>query len=179
VLGHFAFEKVKTSKEPAMGGYGGALGAVLGQALDFVVANPTEFVILRFSHTYHPTECVQQIKEIIASKPAYKNAVYKQTGNLAMKRIGELRGKLIMVFDEKFNHHITPTEGIHRFSKYKDGLANIDGLSTCGVFSSSLELSKVHDGAVKGVEKHLRDHPGDGAGHLHFVYWQQTAGAFG
>jgi hypothetical protein len=179
VLGHFAREKVKGSKEPSMGGYGGALGAVLGQALDFVVSNPSEFVILRFSHTYHPKECMEQIKAVIASKPAYKNAVYKQPGNLAMKRVGDLRGKLIMVFDEKFNHHITPTEGIHRFSKYSAAVQSIDGLATCGVFARSMDMAKVHDGMAKGVDEHLKNHPGDGAGHLHFVYWQQTAGVFG
>lgn len=179
VLGHFAREKQKTSKEPAIGGYGGALEAVLKQALDFVAANATEFVILRFSHTYHPTECVNEIKQIIKSKPAYGNIVYKQPGNLAMKRIGDLRGKLIMVFDEKFHHHITPTEGVHRFCKYSEGVANIDGLATCGVFARSMDMKTVHDGAMKGVEKHLKYHPGDGAGHLHFVYWQQTAGVLG
>lgn len=179
VLGHFAFERVKGSKQPTLGGYGGALAAVLGQALDFVLANTSEFVILRFSHTYYPDECMRQIREVVASKPAYANAVYKQSGNLAVKRVGELRGKVIMVFDEKFNHHITPTEGFHRFAKYSDGATAISGLATCGVFSSSLKVADVHEGAAKGVAKHL-EHPGDpGSGHLHFIYWQQTAGALG
>jgi hypothetical protein len=178
-LGHFAVEKVKGSKQPTFGGFGGALDAVLVQSLDFVVANPTEFIILRFSHTYHPTECVNQVTQVIQSKPHYANAVYKQAGNLAIKRIGELRGKVIMVFDEKFNHHITPTAGIHRFKKYKEGLAHIDGLATCGTFSSSKAMSDVHAGAIGAANKHL-EHPGDpGSAHLHFVYWQQTAGMIG
>lgn len=178
-LGHFAREKVSGSKQPSMGGYGGALAAVVGQAFEFVLANRTEFVILRFSHTYHPSECVDEVKQVIASKAAYSGAVYKQTGNIAVKPIGELRGKVIMVFDEKFNHHITPSEGIHRFKKYKDGLDHIDGLSTCGTFSSSMKMSKVHEGAIGGANKHLA-HPGDTSlGHLHFIYWQQTGSAFG
>lgn len=178
-LGHFAMEKVKKSKQPTMGGFGGALDAVLGQALEFVLGNPTEFVILRFSHTYHPNECLQQIKQFVRSNPRFDGAVHKAPGNIAIKTVGELRGKVIMVFDEKFNHHITPTEGVHRFKKYKDGLTQIDGLSTCGTFASSLDIAKVHDGASKAVSKHL-EHPGDpGVAHLHFVYWQQTAGIFG
>jgi len=107
-LGHFFKEKVPLSKQPAMGGYGGALTAIVGQALDFVIANPSEFIILRFSHTYHPTECVNAIQQVIASNPAYPGALYTQTGNIATKTIGSLRKKVIMVFDEKFNHHITP-----------------------------------------------------------------------
>jgi hypothetical protein len=178
-LGHFAKETVSGSKEPTLGGFGGALNAVVGQALDFVIANPSEFVILRFSHTYHPTECISDIKQLIKSNPAYGNAVYKQAGNIAAKTIGSLRGKVVMVFDEKFHHHITPAEGIHRFRKYKDGLSHIDGLSTCGTFSSSMKIEKVHDGAIGAVDKHMT-HPGDpGTAHLHFVYWQQTAGMFG
>src|SRR5437870_689925 len=55
-LGHFAKEKVKGSSQPTLGGYGGALGALLGQALDYVIAHNTEVIFLRFSHTYHPTE---------------------------------------------------------------------------------------------------------------------------
>jgi hypothetical protein len=170
--------KLKFSEEAAIGGYGGSLSAVVRQALDFVTANTSEFVILRFSHTYHPNECMQEIKQIIA-RPGYSNHVYKSSGNIAMKRIGELRGKVIMVFDEKFNHHITPAEGILRFSKFKEGTSNIDGLSTCGVFASSRDLAEVYAGTMKGVENHLRNHPGESAGHLHFVYWQQTAGILG
>jgi hypothetical protein len=181
VLGHFAREKglIGKSKQPTLGGYGGALYAVLGQAFDFVLGNPSEFVILRFSHTYHPTECVNEIKQILANEPTYAAAVYKQPGNIAAKPLGTLRGKVIMVFDEQFNHHITPAEGIHRFKKYSEGLSHIDGLSTCGTFSSSMSMSKVHEGAIGAADKHLT-HPGDpGTAHLHFVYWQQTAGTFG
>jgi hypothetical protein len=179
LLGHFAMEKVKGSDQPTLGGYGGALAAVLGDALDFVVSKPTEFVILRFSHTYHPTECIDEIKQVVAMKPTWKSAVYTDTGNIATKPIGNLRGKVIMVFDEKFNHHITPTEGIHRFKKYSDGLARIDGLATCGTFSSSMKMSDVHRGAVDAIAKHM-EHPGNpDVGHLHFVYWQQTAGMLG
>jgi hypothetical protein len=176
-LGHFAKEKTKGTKLPTLGGYGGTLAAVLGQAIDFVISNNSEFIILRFSHTYHPDACVKQIKEIINAKPEYKGAIYKNTGNLAIKPISELRGKVILVFDEKFNHHITPMEGIHRFKKYSDGVSHIDGLSTCGTFSSSLKMSEVHKGASSAVDKHL-NHPAD-PGHLHFVYWQQTAGLLG
>src|SRR5690242_11441208 len=53
-LGHFGMERVKLGKlklsqEPALGGYGGALSAILSQAFDFVIGNTSEFVILRFS----------------------------------------------------------------------------------------------------------------------------------
>ncbi len=175
-LGHFAREKVKGAAQPKMGGFGGTLAVIVRDALEFVLAHPTEFIILRFSHTYHPTECVHEIKDIIADQ-RYANAVFKEQGNLATRRIGDLRGKVIMVFDEQFNHHITPTEGILRFKKYSDGLTNISGLATCGTFSSSLKMSKVHEGAIGAVNKHLA-HPPD-PGHLHFVYWQQTGGIIG
>ena len=178
-LGHFAMEKVKGSKEPTLGGYGGALEAVVRQAIEFVLAHPSEFIILRFSHTYHPTECVDEIKAVIRSKPRYAGAVYKQNGNVATKAIGALRGQVIMVFDEKFNHHITPTEGIHRFKKYSDGLSHIDGLATCGTFSSSMKISDVHKGAMSAVRKHLAHTGSPDTAHLHFVYWQQTAGVLG
>lgn len=174
-LGHFFKEKVVGSKQPTMGGYGGALTAIVGQALDFVISKPSEFIILRFSHTYHPTECINAIQQVIASNPAYANAVYKLTGNIATKTIGELRGKVIMIFDEKFNHHITPTQGIHRFKKFSADADQIDGLATCGAFASSSDMSKVHAETIRAVEKHRTEHQGT-PGHLHFVYWQQTGG---
>jgi hypothetical protein len=174
-LGHFFKEKVPLSKQPTAGGYGGALTAIVSQALDFVIANPSEFIILRFSHTYHPAECINAIKEVIASNPAYPGVVYKQTGNIATKTIGSLRKKVIMVFDEKFNHNITPGEGIHRFKKFSADADYIDGLSTCGNFASTSDVKKVHTESMKGVEKHVKEHVGK-AGHLHFIYWQQTGG---
>jgi hypothetical protein len=174
-LGHFFKEKVPLSKQPAMGGYGGALTAVVGQALDFVIANPSEFIILRFSHTYHPTECVNAIRHVIAGNPAYPGALYTQTGNIATKTIGSLRGRVIMVFDEKFNHHITPGQGIHRFKKFSADAEHIDGLATCGAFASSSDISKVHADTLRAVAKHRTDHLGT-PGHLHFIYWQQTGG---
>src|SRR5262245_55557960 len=126
-----------------------------------------------------PPNGVAQVKNLIASQPRYANAVYKKSGNLAATAIGELRGKVAMVFDEQFHHHITPTEGILRFKKYSDGLSHIDGLSTCGEFARSMSMSDVHKGAEKGIDKHLT-HPGDpSTAHLHFVYWQQTAGILG
>lgn len=176
-LGHFAMERKKSST-PAMGGYGGALEAVLRSAFEFVLGHPSEFVILRFSHTYHPDACVQEIYQIIQGDQRFGQATYKETGNIATKPISSLRGKVIMVFDEKFNKKITPTAGVHRFKKFETGLEQIDGLATCGKFSRSMSMSKVHDGAIDAMNKHINTHQGQ-PGHLHFVYWQQTAGLFG
>lgn len=176
-LGHFALERKKKAT-PAIGGYGGALEAVLRSSFEFVLANPTEFVILRFSHTYHPDACVQEINQIIQSDARFSGATYKLTGNIATKPIGELRGKVVMVFDEKFNKKITPTAGIHRFKKFKTGLDQIDGLATCGNFASNMNMATVHAEAISAMTEHMNDHKGQ-PGHLHFVYWQQTAGIFG
>lgn len=93
-----------------------------------------------------------------------QSLIYKSDGgNIADQKIRFLRGKVVMVFDQKsFPAHVTPGEGINRFSKFEPGAEIAGGLSTCGIFESSkpfgnLKMSNVRDNANRGVSEH-RDH---------------------
>jgi len=189
-LGHF----FKDTKEGMGGGYGGSLVTVINDALSFVRAHPTEFIILRFSHT----KCTDEVADALEMiHDAHDNARYIFTGdvNIAQTRVADLRGKVVMVFDGKFNkQRLTQVQvkkhfqslreveykqgrglaakGMHLFGKYADGKAAGNGLCTCGGFASSDKIDKVYDKSVAAVRAHT-EHTND---HLCFVYWQLTGG---
>ena len=54
-MGHFGIEKGKLPHDGStgmMGGHGGSLATAVKDAVAFVKTYPSEFIILRFSHTY-------------------------------------------------------------------------------------------------------------------------------
>ena len=182
--GHFMSEG-SSKKEPTGGAFGGSLVNILKDSCGFVEAHPTEFLILRYSHIKNPDLVVQAIRFFITNMGPRRDLIYinGNGGNLAALPIKSLRKKVIMVFDEKaFPAHITPGEGIHRFKKHPaSGVAKLpSGLCTCGEFSASAIFGKMSMSAVrKQAEGSLAAHKSHGntVPHLHFIYWQQTAGA--
>jgi hypothetical protein len=190
-LGHFAVD----TQSGMGGGYGGSLVTVIRDAISFVRSNSSEFIILRFSHTKCTDEVGNVLKDIYDS---HDNADYIFTGdvNIAQARVANLRGKVIMVFDSKFNkqrvqsYQVKKTlqrfrsveykeggglgaKGMHLFTKYKGGNAG-NGLCTCGSFADSDDVKVVASESLKAAKGH-RDHARD---HLCFVYWQLTGGVF-
>ncbi|MET0349653.1 MAG: hypothetical protein ABW067_07680 [Rhizobacter sp.] len=189
-LGHF----FKDTKEGMGGGYGGSLLTVINDAIGFVRSHPTEFIILRFSHT-KCTDEVADMLEMVYDTRDNCNFIFAGDVNIAQARVSDLRGKVVMVFDGKFNKQRLPSyqvkknfqfmravehkagrglasKGMHLFSKFDEGKASGNGLCTCGGFASSDKMDKVYDKSIAAVKKHL-EHGND---HLCFVYWQLTGG---
>ena len=189
-LGHF----FRDTKEGSGGGYGGSLETVITDALSFVRNHPTEFIILRFSHTQCPDQVADLIEQIY-DRDGNDDYIFTGDVNIAQCRLAQLKKHVIMIFDSKFNKQrlqsvqdkkILQTfrkvtykpgrglaaKGMHLFTKYKDGKPCPNGLCTCGKFASSDKMSKVYEDSLKAAKEHL-DHPSD---HLCFVYWQLTGG---
>ena len=174
-MGHFFKEKSKGSFSKAGetgrgGAYGGSLLDCVYDAIRFVQKNPTEFLILRFSHTYCPTEVGAALNTFLNLGDNLKY-IYTGNNNIAQQPLSSLRGKVIMVFASEFHTNFSSVDGYLPFYKYAPGVTTAGGLCTCGVYKGSDNMKKVHGSAEKGLDEHAL-HGGDD--HLSFVYWQQT-----
>lgn len=172
-MGHFAREKAKHDHgaRGSMGAYGGSLIACVTDAIGFVRANPTEFLILRFSHTYCPAEVGIALGQLRALGDN-ANFISTSSRNVAQRQLHDLRGKVIMVFASEFHANFDHTTGYLPFRKHT-GAAVANGLCTCGIFKGSESIKTVHTNAEQSFVDHMA-HTGAQPDHLHFVYWQQT-----
>ena len=169
-MGHFAAEKtINVWGRGSLGGYGGTLTTAVKDALAFVKTYTSEFVILRFSHTYAPDDVIPAIRQLTQNDQAH---IYTGGGNLAQKPLSDLRGKVIMVFASEFLSHWSPKDGVQVFTKHSAGTSVASGLCACGVYKSKSDIKKVHGNAVAGLDEH-KSHGDD---HLLWIYWQQTGG---
>jgi hypothetical protein len=174
-MGHFANEKKVLGGQGIGGAYGGSLRDAVSDAIAFVTANPTEFLILRFSHTGSPEMVNDALTSWIEGDPHWKSKIYCGQGNIAEVRVRHLRGKVIMIFDAK--DHPIPSDGyrhgfhaMHRVD-FAGAPADIDsGLGVCGVYKGSSDMGVVIANATKGSTQHATHFQN----HLHFVYYQQT-----
>lgn len=161
------------------GGVGATSDKILDDVDGFLRARGSEFVILRISHTDRSTDIVGKVlNHKIASR------LYKGTGNVANARIGDLRGKALIIFDaKKFGLRkqriaadkpslLNQRQGIHAYYKYSAGDTFAEGLGVCGCFKGSSSINEVLGNAVKGADEHAC-HADD---HLFLLYWQQTYG---
>lgn len=173
-MGHFFQEKAKNKKgETGSGGaYGGTLRTAVLDAIDFVRKHSTEFLILRFSHTYCPTEVGAALSELM-KEGSNMNYICTSSRNIARRRIADLRGKVIMVFASEFHTGFNHNNGYLPFYKYEPGVPTDAGICTCGIYKGSSEMKSVHKTAEKSFKEH-KEHFRDPSDHLHFVYWQQT-----
>ncbi len=160
--------KVKTYHTFAkQGAVGGNLDTVLTHVDEFLRANPTEFIILRLSHTMG---CADQITQT-AQQYSINNRLYTRRGNIAKHTIGDLRGHVILACDSTFN--LDPTQGIHNFSKYEPGAKSTQGIITCGKYSDKSSIRNVFSKQVKRIDEHQQHYQHD---HLFVLYWTQTGG---
>jgi hypothetical protein len=170
-FGHFARERTYGSKHGGAGGaYGGRLKTAILEALQFLKDHPTEFLILRFSHSGWPDKLGQVMRHWV-EKYGWHDAIYRAPNNIASEFLENLRGKLVMVFDGQHTN-LDPGVGLHPFAKFEDTRASpATGLATCGVYANSSKLREVVGKALEAAEAHFPNHD---ARHLHFVYYQQT-----
>jgi hypothetical protein len=188
-FGHFFKERAGDPSKHGgtLGAYGGSLKASIQGAIRFLHANPSEFLIMRFSHSGWPEQLPVVMKYwyekynganydpnwgVTHYKGNWANYIYRSPANIATETVGNLRGKLIMVFDGKHTG-LDPTLGLHRFSKFEEldgGGVPARGLTTCGTYANSKKIQVVVNEALSAAGRHA-SHNHD---HLHFVYYQQT-----
>lgn len=174
-MGHFAMEKFKWPKigksTGALGGYGGSFMTAVKDAVAYVKTYPSEFLILRISHTYCP-EHVGAALDDFRSVGSNANYIYNKSGNIALCSLDDLRGKVIMVFASEFHKGFTPRNGYLPLYKYEAGSPVTNGLCFCGTYKSRKDMKDVLRTAQTAADEH-HSHRAD---HLHWVYWQQTGG---
>jgi hypothetical protein len=85
-----------------IGGWGGDLVAMLTAAKTFVTTNGTEFLIFKFSKCYNWASIAETCIAVLG------DTQYKNGGNLNLKQVKELKGKVITVFDEEARTALTP-----------------------------------------------------------------------
>ena len=101
------------------GDYGMTLSKILNDAKKFVTNNPTEFLILKFD------KCDNWMLIAEACVKMLGDSIYKEGGNLNLKSLRELRGKVIVLFT-------------------KDGIAAVHHLY--GVPHGILGIKNLYDG---------------------------------
>jgi hypothetical protein len=172
-----------------MGASGEGFMHILDDLRGFVQGS-TEFVIVRLSHLKDSADVFQDLWNWI-EQPANSQYVYKGTGNLANKRVGDLAGTLVFVIEaKKFKHAVTPpgggparvpgqADGFHRFYQSKGGnLPDVlDGLCVCGEFSNKKSLGDIMKKQIDNYSHHdqHKNHRAEQA-HLYSLYWTATGG---
>jgi hypothetical protein len=153
------------------------LDVVLNQAKQFLASNPSEFVILKFSHIrdyddHHASDTKALINNLLNN---YNDILYKAplpTTNVAEVKLGDARGKLIAVFD--YSEFIDPSLGRLR---YMDGSkpASAANLTVYDEYSDTNDYAKM---ASDQLQKWAA-HGGAGQGFLFLLSWTLTATATG
>lgn len=184
--------KLKSTKTDTktLGASGEGFHHILNGLRAFVAGKPTEFVIVRLSHLKDSAEIFQQLWDWI-DLPANDPYVYKGTGNLATKTVGELAGHVVLVIEiKKFKHQVQPPgggkpripgqdDGFHKFYQSKGG--NLpwvsDGLCVCGEFSNKKTLNEILKKQITNYSHHdqHKNHVAQEA-HLYSLYWTATGG---
>ncbi len=148
------------------------LKAVLDQAQAFLKAHPTETAILKFSHIrnyngHDPAVTKQKINDLLND---YSAAMYTNpTGsvNLAEVTLGDVRGKIILVFD--YSEYIDTATG--RF-RYKDGSSVQSGtnITVYDEYSNTSDYNKMKNDQLNK----WHDYGGQGKGYLFLLSWTLT-----
>ncbi|WP_416545790.1 hypothetical protein ACHEXK_10080 [Limnohabitans sp. DCL3] len=168
----------------SQGGTGLDMDDILEQLLKFVQTNSSEFVIARLSHLKDPGldsahSVLRKLKKWIGEN---ENFVCKLEGNLAVRRIEELKQKIIFVVQGAAldGTNFGQLQGMHRLYQNKGG-ADLrkaeDGLCFCGEFSKSNSLGKIIDGQLKNFSIHAGHlNMPDSHAHMSCLYWTSTYG---
>jgi hypothetical protein len=182
-MGHF----FKEGKDGYLGEYGGTLMSALEDAAFFLTSNPTEFLIFRIGHT----KCTGNVAEALEQfRLAKGNVIHTGAqGNLAELQVGQLRGKLFLVFDKEFNSNFKPGNKSGYYPYYKFDVETgtpQTGLTFCGKYSGGLSTALAPksknkgnwsaEGAVNIAHTACEEHQGHARDHLLWVYWQETGG---
>jgi len=170
----YDYDKLVTyHRSNTFGCNGQDLKDIFDEVVDFLNAHNTETVIFKFSHIrdyeeHHASDTKNKINDFLKS---YSSVFYTNTNNdvnLATLTLGELRGKLILVFE--YSEHIDPSTG--RF-RYEDGYTiNPEGNLT--VYDEYSETDKYSAMKSDQLQK-WDDHAALGTGHFFLLSWTLTA----
>jgi hypothetical protein len=169
-----------------LGGWGGTLTSMLHQASNFVTNNGREFIILKFSKCFNWAEVAEVVEQTLGPKR------YLGGGNLNNKRVSQLAGTVVTVYDEAARSELDPyiarlnaagtPHGIlysralfdKKTKASKDYLRGFSGLQYFGKFSSTDDVdantAKQGKVMVKGAATNVEV--------LGMMYWT-TTGVFG
>lgn len=149
------------------GAFGGDLTQMMGELVGFLRANPSEFVIARFTKCKDHQDIVATVKRVGA------NFLYKGRACFARQNVGDLRGRIIAVFGDDFTAHIDPAQGIHAFMRYEGQQHHHNGLTTCGKYANDMDMRKVVLNQIAKLDEHDTH---KATNHLCVMYWTQTSG---
>lgn len=148
-----------------------SLSSVLDGTRNFLIANPSETAILKFSHirndsAHNAADIKNRINIIIAG---YMDHTYKNNNpsnvQIANIEIGEIRGKMVLVFD--YDEFINPSSGLFR---YHDG--NVPKLNLT-VFDEYSNSERYEDMQKDQLDK-WRSYGGLGKDYLFLLSWILT-----
>ncbi|HEU5004305.1 MAG TPA: phosphatidylinositol-specific phospholipase C domain-containing protein [Actinomycetota bacterium] len=165
---------------------GGTLSSILTDVSDFLTANSSETVILKFRAYYCESDVVAMVKSMLG------NLLYKSTTtpNFAQLPLSALTGKVVAVCSRTFAPlfpaaspdpaPMDPSEGIHPYWDYGNedtGQATPPGRTECfGVYDS---YTNVKNFATMTADQHnkLAAHGGYGQDYLFLFSWTLTGKA--
>ena len=159
------------------GGWGQDANSIFEQVDAFLQVHTGEIVILRISHTKEADGAHIAAKTKIAKARRYCSLTAK---NLAVVSLCDLRGKALLIFDEKALATPDPANGLHRYAKYADNF-NGNGLAICGKYAGlmkgtgkdSQKMREVAQTALESGNEHGEEHrKGQKPSHIFMVYWQ-------
>lgn len=102
---------------------------ILNDVRNFLKNSPSEIAILKISHIrdykdHKPSEIIPKINDVINN---YSDILYKSNNpeiNITQVKLGDLRGKMIVVFD--YDDFINPAQGKCRYRDFGDGSYNLE-----------------------------------------------------
>jgi hypothetical protein len=134
-----------------LGSWGDTLGQMLTQAMVFVLANPTEFLILKFSKSYNYTHIADQCRNILG------HIWYTGGGNLNTRTVQQLSRTVVTLFEPSAQAELTAWQqqhpganGILYFKELYDSKRkttrvydpNLSGLQYFGKYSQTQDIGE-------------------------------------
>ena len=158
----------------AGGGYGQTVESIATQIREFLVANPSEIVILRISHT--SVEVADRVRVILNLELPTAYRFLSDERNLAAVPLNQLRGKCLIIFHADALPETRPRIGFHRFARYDPQANEHHGLHFCGDYAgffgktvdiamTAFRAGNAHAAPAHGATAHR---------HLFMVYWQEA-----
>lgn len=166
-------ELVTYHRDNGWGCNGQSLRDVLDQAQAFLIAHPSEIAIFKFSHIrsyedHDPDVTKSKINTLLNSYTAVIYTNSTSSVNLAGVSLGQLRGKMILVFD--YNDYVDPATG--RF-RYKDG-STVQSGANITVYDEYSNTSDYNTMKNDQIQK-WKTYGGMGNGRFFLLSWTLTA----
>jgi hypothetical protein len=169
---------VHQDKVTSSGGYGEGVNNIFTSVVNFLNANPLEFVILRITQTAPDDVLHVQAAQQNILNPAglCYHAPNAQT-NVSQELISHLQGSAVVLYERNDN------DIAHGYTRFAKTVASVNryGITTCGIYAADNNISAVNGTALQSVNDHRHNcrhgmGPGVLSDHLSMVYWQITGG---